>query len=156
MLNIMVYSIAIYWVSTVLCLGKDCPYSPGLWSLQQSSMRVISSLSPIDSILCSSTVLCCSVRDVVAGDRLTIIRTYSSVSEYFGWYDGESVRTPRLATELGHARDVMAKGISDQETWGIVKPDCLTGHPQQWCGRRFHVKTLSSVLETVTFILVFY
>ena len=73
----------------------------------------------------------CRVRDVAAGFYITAIRTYSSVGEYFGKYNGNAIRTPRLEASPGYTRDVMARsGPStaqfDQNTMGTVHVRCPT------------------------------
>ena len=72
--------------------------------------------------------LICRVRDVVAGDYMTIIRTYASVGEYFGLQSGNNYRTPQLASSVKFARDVMAKTGNGrgQTTWGPVNVGCAT------------------------------
>ena len=64
----------------------------------------------------------CSVRDVVAGNRVTIIRTYSPVAEYFGRFDGRNVNTLQAANYT--ARDVMARTKNGQRSWGAVELRC--------------------------------
>ena len=73
--------------------------------------------------LCLSS---CSVLDVVAGLYITAIRTYSSVGEYFGSYDGNDSQTPQLATNGVYTRDVMARSFYGQYTWGAVHVGCPT------------------------------
>ena len=70
----------------------------------------------------------CSVRDVVAGYYITVIRTYSSVGEYFGYNSGENVRTPQLPTTVEYSRDVMHGSKNGPNTWGTVHLGC----PRNW------------------------
>ena len=65
-----------------------------------------------------------SVRDMAAGWHITVIRTYSADAEYFGRYDEEDVSTPQLASDVVHARDLMAKTEYGQSTWGAVHLGC--------------------------------
>ena len=66
--------------------------------------------------------LFCSVRDVVAGSRNTIIQTYSPVADFFGFMDGRRVDTLQVANSTG--RDVMTRGFGGQRTWGTVVLKC--------------------------------
>ena len=65
-----------------------------------------------------------SVRDVVAGFYLTIVRTDTDDVYYFGYYNGNSNTTPRLASGNRPPRDLMARGSRGQETSGAVQLGC--------------------------------
>ena len=67
-----------------------------------------------------------SVRDVVAGRYLTIVRTNTDDVYYFGLYDGSAHFTPSLASDTYLPRDLMARGRYGQETYGAVKLGCKT------------------------------
>ena len=65
-----------------------------------------------------------SVRDVVAGNSLTIIRTDTEDVYYFGLYNDTAYRNPSLASGNLLPRDLMARGLNDEETRGVVKLGC--------------------------------
>ena len=60
----------------------------------------------------------------MAGKVTTLIRTYSSVAEYRGHFDGRDIVTLQLATDFGHGRDVFTKSFFGQETYGAVQAGC--------------------------------
>ena len=64
-----------------------------------------------------------SVRDVVAGRFITIVRTDENEVYYFGRYNGRSHNIPQLAT-VSYPRDLMAKSAYGQETFGAVSLEC--------------------------------
>ena len=76
---------------------------------------------PFDDVIMSCFVSC-SVRDVVAGTSVTVIRTYSPVAEYFGHFDGRDVNTLQAANST--ARDAMARGRYGQRSRGTVQLRC--------------------------------
>ena len=61
---------------------------------------------------------------MVTGWHNTIIRTYSSVAEYFGSYNGNNVMSPQLASVFPHSRDMMARSYNGQNTYGAVFARC--------------------------------
>ena len=70
-----------------------------------------------------------SVRGVVAGSYLTIIKTYSEEPGYLGHYDGQDTLghdAPQQACGLVNDRDALAHGWFE-ETWGAVHLGCQAG-----------------------------
>ena len=67
-----------------------------------------------------------SIRDVVAGDYMTITKTYDSAGEYIGRHGDHSFRAPQLATSIEYTRDVMSGTLCGQMSWGPVHVVCET------------------------------
>ena len=67
-----------------------------------------------------------SVRDVIAGYFITVIRTYASHGEYFGYHNENIYNTPQLASSVEYTRDVMSGSMFCPNTWGPVKVECGT------------------------------
>ena len=63
----------------------------------------------------------CRARDVVAGSRMTVVRTYSPFAEYFGKYNETGYDTVQSAHGVIHGRGVMAKSHYGQGSWGSVR-----------------------------------
>ena len=65
-----------------------------------------------------------SVRDVVAGQYLTIVRTDAEEIYYFGTYNGAAHwRATKLEDNL-YPRDLMAKSVDGQSSYGAVSLGC--------------------------------
>ena len=84
---------------------------------------------------CDKKSLSFSVRDVVAGVDNTIIRTYSSMAEYFGNFRGNDIGTPTPVTNYTLPRDALAESPTGQETWGSVRLNCTVSN-HDWYGKR--------------------
>ena len=65
-----------------------------------------------------------SVRDVVAGRRITIVRTDADEVYYFGLYDDQSHTNATPLVGSLYPRDLMAKGRHGQDTFGAVSLGC--------------------------------
>ena len=74
--------------------------------------------------LLRAILLFVSARDVVAGRQITVIKTYSEEPEYFGWYNGQTTRVVTPTCDLENVRDVFAKSVNGQTTWGLVSLSC--------------------------------
>ena len=78
--------------------------------------------------MCIYTYVFFSVRDVVAGPFITIITTYTEDAYYFGYYKGGSYKIPNLANSTHTPRDLMARSLSGQRTYGAVKLGCKANY----------------------------
>ena len=77
-----------------------------------------------DCIIVASVNVLFSVRDVVAGRWITIVRIDTGEVYYFGMYDGQANTNARpLVTSL-YPRDLMTKSYYGQETYGAVSLRC--------------------------------
>ena len=65
-----------------------------------------------------------SIRDVVAGRRITIVRTDADEVYYFGLYDDQSHTNATPLVGSLYPRDLMAKGRRGQDTFGAVSLGC--------------------------------
>ena len=76
------------------------------------------------SVLITPVFVLLSVRDVVAGRDLTIVRTDAEEVYYFGMYDGRvSQHEAQLPGNL-YPRDLMAKSSFGQDSYGAVSLGC--------------------------------
>ena len=60
---------------------------------------------------------------MVAGYDITIVRTDDDEVYYFGYYDGEAHNETQLEGDL-YPRDLMAKGLYGQGSYGAVSLGC--------------------------------
>ena len=65
-----------------------------------------------------------SVRDVVPGYRITIVRTNADEVYYFGRYNGQDYRNPTRLNGNLYPRDLMARGLGGQWSSGAVSLEC--------------------------------
>ena len=77
-----------------------------------------------DSVVITSVFFLLSVRDVVAGWGITIVRTDAEEVYYFGYYDGQAYWTATQLIGSLCPRDLLAKGYHGQESYGAVSLGC--------------------------------